>query len=32
MSLDEPGRSRQIRLAAAASVVGTSIEWYDFFL
>ena len=32
MSLDEPGRSRQVRLAAAASVVGTSIEWYDFFL
>jgi MFS family permease len=32
MSLDDPGRSRQIRLAAAASVVGTSIEWYDFFL
>jgi MFS family permease len=32
MSLDGPGRSRQIRLAAAASVVGTSIEWYDFFL
>jgi MFS family permease len=32
MSLDEPGHSRQIRLAAAASVVGTSIEWYDFFL
>src|SRR5207247_4271273 len=23
---------RQIRLAAAASVIGTSIEWYDFFL
>jgi MFS family permease len=32
MSLDEPGRSRQVRLAAVASVVGTSIEWYDFFL
>jgi MFS family permease len=31
-SVDEPGRRRQIRLAAAASVVGTSIEWYDFFL
>jgi MFS family permease len=30
--LDDPGRGRQIRLAAAASVVGTSIEWYDFFL
>src|ERR1700749_2654694 len=23
---------RQVRLAALASVVGTSIEWYDFFL
>jgi MFS family permease len=31
-SVDEAGRSRQIRLAAVASVVGTSIEWYDFFL
>lgn len=31
-SVDEPGRRRQVRLAAAASVVGTSIEWYDFFL
>src|SRR5215471_4466696 len=31
-SVDETGRSRQIRLAALASVVGTSIEWYDFFL
>lgn len=31
-SIDESGRSRQVRLAAAASVVGTSIEWYDFFL
>jgi MFS family permease len=25
-------RRRLVRLAAAASVVGTSIEWYDFFL
>jgi metabolite-proton symporter len=24
--------SRQIRLAAVASVIGTSIEWYDYFL
>jgi MFS family permease len=32
MSVDESGRNRQIRLAALASVVGTSIEWYDFFL
>jgi MFS family permease len=31
-SVDEPGRKRQVRLAAIASVVGTSIEWYDFFL
>ncbi|HZR49640.1 MAG TPA: MFS transporter, partial [Streptosporangiaceae bacterium] len=31
-SVDQPGRARQIRLAAAASIVGTSIEWYDFFL
>jgi MFS family permease len=31
-SVDEPGRRRQTRLAAVASVVGTSIEWYDFFL
>src|SRR5437868_3016282 len=23
---------RQVRLAAVASVIGTSIEWYDFFL
>ena len=31
-SVDESGRNRQVRLAAVASVVGTSIEWYDFFL
>src|SRR6516162_1760555 len=31
-SVDQTGRNRQIRLAAVASVVGTSIEWYDFFL
>ncbi len=31
-SVDQPGRARQIRLAAVASIVGTSIEWYDFFL
>ena len=31
-SIDESGRKRQIRLAAVASVIGTSIEWYDFFL
>jgi MFS family permease len=29
---DDAGRRRQVRLAAAAGVVGTSIEWYDFFL
>ena len=32
VSADEAGRGRQIRLAAVASVIGTSIEWYDFFL
>jgi hypothetical protein len=32
VSADESGRGRQIRLAAVASVIGTSIEWYDFFL
>jgi len=31
-SVDPAGRSRQVRLAVAASIVGTSIEWYDFFL
>jgi MFS family permease len=29
---DERARNRQTRLAAVAGVVGTSIEWYDFFL
>jgi metabolite-proton symporter len=28
----ESGSGRQVRLAALASIVGTSIEWYDFFL
>jgi metabolite-proton symporter len=28
----ETADSKQIRLAAVASVVGTSIEWYDYFL
>ena len=32
VSADEAGRGRQVRLAAVASVIGTSIEWYDFFL
>jgi MFS family permease len=31
-SVDETGRRKQVRLAAVASVIGTSIEWYDFFL
>ena len=26
------GDRRQVQLAAVASVIGTSIEWYDFFL
>src|SRR5215469_828173 len=30
--VDEAGRKRQRSLAAVGSVVGTSIEWYDFFL
>ncbi|HSZ41933.1 MAG TPA: MFS transporter [Trebonia sp.] len=29
---NDPGDRRQVRLAAFASVVGTSIEWYDYFL
>ena len=29
---DETERRGQVRKAAVASVVGTSIEWYDFFL
>jgi MFS family permease len=29
---DDAGRRRQVRLAAGASIIGTSIEWYDFFL
>jgi metabolite-proton symporter len=31
-ALDESERSSQRRKAVLASVVGTSIEWYDFFL
>ncbi|MFC5752803.1 MFS transporter [Actinomadura rugatobispora] len=31
-ALDEAERGGQVRKAALASVVGTSIEWYDFFL
>lgn len=30
--LDEAERSRQLRRAIIASTVGTTIEWYDFFL
>ncbi|MBO2446797.1 MHS family MFS transporter [Actinomadura barringtoniae] len=30
--VDDDGRRQQIRKAALASIVGTSIEWYDFFL
>ena len=29
---DDPERSRQLRRAIIASTVGTTIEWYDFFL
>jgi hypothetical protein len=31
-AVDEPVRRRQISLAVMSSVIGTSIEWYDFFL
>ncbi|MFY0805688.1 MFS transporter [Peribacillus frigoritolerans] len=30
--MDESIRKKQVRKAAIASIVGTSIEWYDFFL
>ena len=30
--VDEVVRKKQVRKAAIASVVGTSIEWYDFFI
>src|SRR5690242_17601802 len=32
VSAAEAGRGRQLRLAAVASAIRTSIEWYDFFL
>ena len=32
LAVDEESGRRQVRLAALSSVVGTSIEWYDFFL
>jgi metabolite-proton symporter len=31
-TVDEVERGKQIRMASIASVVGTSIEWYDYFL
>jgi metabolite-proton symporter len=31
-SLDEPTRQRHLRRAVVASTIGTTIEWYDFFL
>jgi MFS family permease len=31
-SIDETGLRRQRSLAVVSSVIGTSIEWYDFFL
>jgi MFS family permease len=31
-TLDEAERARQLRRAIIASTVGTTIEWYDFFL
>ncbi|MDR7240131.1 MFS transporter [Neobacillus drentensis] len=32
MKMDESVRKKQMKKVALASVVGTSIEWYDFFL
>jgi metabolite-proton symporter len=32
LRVDEPEQRRQVRRAVIASTVGTSIEWYDFFL
>ena len=32
LALDRQASARQVRLAAFSSVIGTSIEWYDFFL
>lgn len=31
-TLDQAEQRRQVRLATFGSVIGTSIEWYDFFL
>lgn len=30
--MDEPTRQRHLRRAVVASTIGTTIEWYDFFL
>ena len=32
MKMDESIRKKQMKKVAIASVVGTSIEWYDFFI
>jgi metabolite-proton symporter len=32
LRVDEPEQRKQVRRAVVASTVGTSIEWYDFFL
>ncbi|MCM3587737.1 MHS family MFS transporter [Mesobacillus maritimus] len=32
MKIDEKVRKKQMRKVAMASIIGTSIEWYDFFL
>ena len=33
MTMTEPqGRNRSVRRVVAASFIGTTIEWYDFFL
>ena len=32
LHVDEADQRRQVRRAVIASTVGTSIEWYDFFL
>jgi MFS family permease len=31
-TIDEPDHRRQLRRAVLASTIGTTIEWYDFFL
>jgi hypothetical protein len=32
IALDAAEEQRQLRRAVIASTIGTSIEWYDFFL